>query len=159
MNINIEITSSNISSIDRFNIILFNKLNKIKNIKFFILQIINKKKKRKKFTVLKSPHVNKTAREQFETISYTKTIKIYCYQYMLLLFIIKQLKISLVSDVKLKVNLSYNSNKIKKHLKCNLNLNNIILNLTKHKNAYNNLIVTNNYLKFFDSFGEILLKK
>ena len=159
MNIHIEITSSNINSIKRFNTILFNRLSKIKNIKFFILQIINKKKKRKKFTVLKSPHVNKTAREQFEIISYTKTIKIYCYQYVLLLFIIKQLKVNLVSEVKLKVNLDYNSNKIKKYLKCNLNLNNVSLKLIKQKNLFNNSIITKNYLKFFDSFGEILLKK
>lgn len=159
MNIKLEITSSNKNSIEKFNKILFNKLNEIKNIRFSVLKVINIKKKKKKFTVLKSPHVNKSAKEQFEIIFYTKIIKLYSYQYLLLLFIIKRLKINLNSEVQLKINLNYNSSIIKKYFKKNLNSNNVFLNLIKYKNSFDTSVSIKNYLKFFDIFGEILLKK
>ena len=44
-----------------------------------------KKKKKTKFTVLKSPHVNKTAQEQFEYRIYKKQLKCFAFQSVLFL--------------------------------------------------------------------------
>ena len=152
MNIIIEITSSNIKSIRLFHKILL-KLNKLKTIKFSIINTLNKKIKKKKFTVLKSPHVNKSAREQFETSFYTKMIKIYSYNPLLLLFIIKRIKNELNSDVGLKIYLKNNFSNFYKHLKSNLNINNKF-----KKNNFLNESFTKNYLKNLDIFGECILK-
>ena len=163
MNIILEITSSNLNSMKNFHEILINKLNKSKDIRFSIVSELSKKRKKKKFTILKSPHVNKTAREQFETVDYTKTIKIYSYQYLLLLFMIKRIKISSFSDVELKINFQYNLSKFHKHLKSNLNSNNKFLNRlelnTENINLPDKILSsTKNYLKCLDIFGESILK-
>ena len=41
---------------------------------FKLVKCINLKKKQKKFTLLKSPHVYKTSREQFKLLTYKKLI-------------------------------------------------------------------------------------
>ena len=152
MNILIEITSSNFNSIKLFHKNLI-KLNKLKNIKFSIINTLSKKIKKKKFTVLKSPHVNKNAREQFETSFYIKIIKIYSYNPLLLLFIIKRIKNELNSDVGLKIYLKNNFSNFYKHLKSNLNINNKF-----KKNNFLNNNFTKIYLKNLDLFGECILK-
>jgi len=56
------ITSKNHITIRNFFLFLYkNKINKLN-----ILKSIFQEKKKKKLTILKSPHVNKTAQEQFE---------------------------------------------------------------------------------------------
>ena len=40
-------------------------------------KLFNLPKKRRRITLLKSPHVNKTAREQFEIIHYTSVIQLF----------------------------------------------------------------------------------
>jgi len=51
-----------------------NIMNHAQNLEFAKFIDINLKKKQKKFTLLKSPHVYKTSREQFELITYKKLI-------------------------------------------------------------------------------------
>jgi len=152
MSILLEITSSNFNSIKLFHNTLI-KLNKLKTIKFSIINTLNKKVKKKKFTVQKSPHVNKNAREQFETSFYTKIIKIYSYNPLLLLFVIKRIKNELNSDVGLKIYLKNNFSNFYKHLKSNLNINN-----KSKRNSFLNETFTKNYLKNLDIFGECVLK-
>ena len=152
MNISIETTSFNFNSIKLFHKILI-KLNELKTVKFSIINTVNKKIKKKKFTVLKSPHVNKNAREQFETSCYIKIIKIYSYNPLLLLFIIKRIKSELNSDVSLKLYLKSNFSNLHKYLKSNLNTNNKL-----KKNYILNKIFIKNYLKNLDIFGECILK-
>ena len=162
MDIILEVTSSNYNSIKNFYEILLNKLNRIETLKFSILTTINKIKTKKKFTVLKSPHVNKDSREQFETVYYKKTIKIHSYQYLLLLFIIKRIKIYLCSDVRLKIYFQYNLKQFQKRLKSNLNLNNLIINtsttMTINNVSIKNIKFVKNYLKYLDIFGESIIK-
>jgi len=165
MIITLKISSANHNSLENFSKILVDKLHIIKNIKFSIISTAKKRITRNKFTVLKSPHVNKTAREQFEIINYTRTFNIYCYQNLLLLFVIKRIKRYLSSDVKLKVNLNYNSNHIHKNLKSNLNLNNNYLNKFDFNkpqytaNSFDEIShSTKNYLKCLDVFGETIFK-
>ena len=62
----------------QINIQSLNKINKILN-KFFIKKKkFNVKKKKKIFTILKSPHVNKKAREHFIYNNF------YCYNFILI---------------------------------------------------------------------------
>lgn len=51
-------------------------LEKVLNKKFFKLSFNNILIKNEKITILKSPHVNKSARDQFEKKTYIKKIKI-----------------------------------------------------------------------------------
>merc|ERR1712194_334198 len=123
--------------------------------KFSVIGVTNKKKTKNKFTVLKSPHVNKKAREQFEIRNYTKILNIYSYQTLLLLFVIKRIKVSSFSEVELKIDLKYNLAQLQKHLKSNFNLNNSFLNKLNLKgNRYEINGSTKNYLKRLDVFGE-----
>ena len=159
MIITLKISSSNYNSLENFSKILVDKLHTIKNIKFSVSGMTNKKKTKNKFTVLKSPHINKKAREQFEIRNYTKTLNIYSYQTLLLLFVVKRIKIGSFSEIKLKINLKYNLSQLHKHLKSNFNLNNSFSNkLSFERNQYkiNNSI--KNYLKRLDIFGETVFK-
>lgn len=153
MIITIKVSSTNSNSLISFSKFLTNKLNKIKNIKVIFFNIVKTKKIKNKYTVLKSPHVNKNAQEQFEIIHYSRIIQIYSYKNMFLLCIIKRLIYNLVSNIKLKINLTSNSNNIYKNLKADFNSNNIYLTrFNFNKKQYKN------YLKRFDLFGEIIFK-
>ena len=159
MIITLKISSSNYNSLENFSKILVDKLHTIENMKFSVIGVTNKKKTKNKFTVLKSPHVNKKAREQFEIRNYTKILNIYSYQTLLLLFVIKRIKVSSFSEVKLKIDLKYNLAQLQKHLKSNFNLNNSFLNKLNLKgNRYEINGSTKNYLKRLDVFGETVFK-
>ena len=159
MIITLKISSSNYNSLENFSKILVDKLHTIENMKFSVIGVTNKKKTKNKFTVLKSPHVNKKAREQFEIRNYTKILNIYSYQTLLLLFVIKRIKVSSFSEVKLKIDLKYNLAQLQKHLKSNFNSNSSFLNKLNLKgNRYEINGSTKNYLKRLDVFGETVFK-
>jgi len=112
----ISLKSKNIKSLIFFFNVLkkFNINKKIK--KLYML------KKIKRFAVLKSPHVNKTAQQHFEYELYLQKIYIKNFQIFKLLIILKKIKINLCCDV--LVNIKFNINK-----------NNKIKNYTNyHKN-------------------------
>ena len=119
---------------------------KIKSLPIFV-KPFPKSKKRKFVTVLKSPHVNKTAQEQFEYCLFRKQLTLFSYKSFLLLILLKYLKFRLFPDLKFKIILFSNSTKLYK------NVTNII-----NPNNFNSSFLLN-YLKIFDLHGEILLKK
>lgn len=112
--------------------------------------ISNKKPKIKKFSVLKSPHVNKTAQEQFEIKNYEKTLEIYCHQNIFVLFLMKRLSNSLFRDIKIKTKISTNNTKMLRLFKTNFNCN---FHCFDKKN-----IVLDSYLKSLDCYGEVCFK-
>ena len=61
------------------------------------------------FTVLKSPHVNKTAQEQFEIRKYEKYIELYSYSNIFLFFIIKRISKMLCKDVRIEIGINFNN--------------------------------------------------
>ena len=76
----IQIFSKNSNSISNFLKFLYKlKTNKTLNLNFTIVQS-SQFKKSKKLSVLKSPHVNKKAQEQFEYNVFNKQLKIYVSQ-------------------------------------------------------------------------------
>jgi len=167
----ITIFSKNQISLNNFISFFFN--NKIKfnqDIKYF-----QKKKKIKIFTILKSPHVNKKSQEQFEYRIFSKQLTLYSNKAFKYLIFLKKVQINLFSDVFLKIKFLINKRNIKNRQTNLLNPNNFTLNLfttifilKKQKSNFNqqlknykkiNLIKkTINYIKIFDSYGEINIK-
>ena len=121
-----------------------------------ISKYFNKDNKKIIFSVLKSPHVNKTAQEQFEYRITTKQINVYSLKTLKFLIFIKTIQNKLFSDIKLETKFLINK-KIKKKIKKK------IFNPNKFKVKNQNLKNTNKrkifkYLKIFDIFGETHLK-
>lgn len=146
----IDIYSKNYNSLISFFETFLNK-NVCNKLKLIILKSsLQKRKKKTKFTVLKSPHVNKTAQEQFEYRIYKKQLKCFAFQSVLFLMFLKQVKFYLFSDIKIKVNIVNNYNNSRKKLQNKFNVDNYHLNLSK-----SNFIT---YLTVFGMYGEVALK-
>jgi len=101
--------------------------------------------KKKIFTVLKSPHVNKIAQEQFEYRIYKKRIKCFVPRISIFLMSLKKTRFSLFSDLGFKIKLISNTK-----IKNSLNVNNYSLD--------NNQLNLIHYLKIFEISGEFILK-
>ena len=146
----IDIHSKNYKSLKNF-LAIFNDENITKNLKITIIKNKTKKPLKKKvITVLKSPHVNKTAQEKFEYRIYKERLKCFVPQVLLLLVFIKKITVNSFSDIKFKLNLISNFTNEKIKLKNNININNFCL---VHKEL--NLI---KYLKLLTISGEYILK-
>lgn len=132
-----------------------------------------KKKKIKKsgFTILKSPHVNKKAQDQFENRFFKKEIFLYNLKVFKYLIFLKKISFSLFSNVHLKIKQTLGYKYFKKVGLTIFNLNNVkvckynsfkVSNLNKLKQVKNKklkritLKKANNFLKIFDLYGEVL---
>jgi len=137
------------------------------------LNIIKKSKDKKRrknvLTILKSPHVNKAAQEQFESRLFSKQINIHALKSKQFLLILKRIKTYLFPDVKIKTKFILNKNLMEKARMNVLNPSNFKLNalkqikLTRKINAKNEkcrvnkiliLAQTKHFLKVFDIFSE-----
>ena len=149
-------------------------LNKINFFPLF-LKSFPKNKKRKFVTVLKSPHVNKTAQEQFEFRLYSKHLLIYSFKPLTFLLLLKQLKSLSFTGLNLEVKSFVEKNKMSKYTLETVNPDNITLNnsaknlhlskqysknLKQATKTYNsNFSLCRKYIQFFDLYGEICLAK
>ncbi len=169
---NITITSKNKNSINDF-FLFFNK-NTMCNFNA-IKKYFQKKMEKKKLTILKSPHVNKKAQEQFESRFFKKQFTIQITKNLKYLIFLKKLNYDLFpdTDIKLKCIIT-NENKKKLGLKVfnpnnfkinkyyslktnNFNLKN--LNKLKKKKTLSKSLLTQKttrLLKIFDLYGEFL---
>lgn len=100
---NITFTSKNKKSLTQFIFFLLKYLNKNLN---FYLKLNYKPLKKKVLTILKSPHVNKSAQEQFEFITFKYNLMFFIEKYFKFLVIIKKIKKKLFSDIKMKININ-----------------------------------------------------
>lgn len=107
-------------------------------------------RKNKIFTVLKSPHVNKTAQEHFEQNFYSKKFKIYSYKPFLFLVFLKTLKQNHFTDLTFKIEVVNQPQKHKQILKNKINPDNF--------SVLRNTESLNNYLKILNNYGHLLLK-
>lgn len=144
MFINIYIYSKNKLSILNYLKFLKKYFNKKKlNFKNFTF-MFRKKIKKTVFTVLKSPHVNKTAQTQFENKLYRTQLTIYSDDYLKLIYFIKYFSENNFSDIKIKMkaiknkNLTFISSNMDNFLKININ--------------------TKNFLRILDVLGELKFK-
>jgi ribosomal protein S10 len=132
-----------------------------------------KKKKKKIITILKSPHVNKNAQEQFEYVFFSHQFNMYSPAHIYVFFnFIKKTRLSLFSDVKFKLKFIINPILLKKKQANIFNPNNFILSFYKNCINSNKTIMnskkkkiklnknkkknTSFYLKTFDIYGELI---
>ena len=149
-------------------------LSKLKTTSNF-LKSFSKQNTRKFVTVLKSPHVNKTAQEQFEFRFYTKEFIINSFKPLTFFFILKKINNLSFSGINLKIKGFSKENK-KKELTA-INPDNINLNVVKkygllQKKSLKQKIVkdknlkklnadfyfSKRYIQLFDCYGEVSLK-
>lgn len=123
----------------------------------------NKKKRNKKIvTVLKSPHVNKSAQEQFEYSIYSITIGMYSYKIRKCLLLIKRIRNRLFTDIFIKATGTYLlKNKQITTRKKRLDPNNFALKLFKFNSTNQKLNFKNlkEYEKSHKKINKNLLKK
>lgn len=135
------------------------------------LKFFSKKNARKFVTVLKSPHVNKTAQEQFEFRFHTKEFILNSFKPLTFFLILKKTNNLSLSGVNLKIKSLFKENKILTAV----NPDNTYLNIVKNygltqkrslkrkiSNKRNfqqlNKSFSQRYIQLFDCYGEIFLK-
>jgi ribosomal protein S10 len=151
---NVTIVSNNFNSLQKFFLFFFyNKKINFNTIKKYF----QKKKKKKTLTILKSPHVNKTAQEQFEYRIYSKQITIYSPQGFQYLVFLKKVNTHLFPDVKIKTefNMDYS---MEKQIEV-LNPTNLKMNFFRRKNNRKLKLKAKKLIKTFDIYGELLCMK
>lgn len=126
------------------------------NIFFIILKSFSKKKKRKFISILKSPHVNKTAQEQFEFRYYNKEFLIDLYKPLTFFLFIKKIKDLSFSNLKLEIKGLFSLKK-RSFLK-RINPDNVILKPIDFKTIKSRLPLKK-YIQLFDFYGEFHLQK
>jgi len=145
---------------------------KIESLSIFV-KPFPKHERRKFVTILKSPHVNKTAQEQFEYRFFSKHFWVFSFKSSVFFLLLKKLKNLSFSGLKLEIKGVFEKNSTSKHvLKC-INPDNVVLrndNLNKKKfkklrerQDTSNFILddfnlSKKYIQLFDSYGEIYLK-
>jgi ribosomal protein S10 len=104
-----------------------------------INKVLPNKKKRKILTILKSPHVNKKAQEQFQVNIYSKKINLYSTQNKIALLFLKKISSTVFSNVKIQIKFPINSHLIKKTQTKILNPTNFKLNFFNKKSYLNEI--------------------
>jgi len=129
-----------------------------------IKKYFQKRNKKKILTILKSPHVNKTAQEQFESRFFINQLTIYSPNIFQSLIFLKKIKVNLFPDIKVKIKFTINNILYKKTQAKIFNPNNFKLNIfnkslrqKSHKEYLKNK-QTQHLLKIFDIYGELLKK-
>jgi ribosomal protein S10 len=107
MSINIHIRSKNLVTLRSF-LNLFEGLSKNKTLRLnTIARTTQKKTRRKIFSVLKSPHVNKTAQEQFMCSLFVKKLRTESRQLCKMLIVLKRVQSLSFPDVQLKLTFNW----------------------------------------------------
>jgi ribosomal protein S10 len=129
--------------------------------------------KRKFITILKSPHVNKTAQEQFEYRFFSKHFLAFSLKPRIFFLLLKKLRNLSFSGIRLEVKGVFEKNLTNKYVLKLVNPDNVILQklyLTQKKFIKDKkrceisklipgeLNLSRKYIQLFDSYGEIYLK-
>ena len=153
MFINIYLSSKNRASLNTF-VRFFFKITKTKQIgaSAFLVQY-SKPRLTKKFSVLKSPHVNKKAQDQFEFHVYNKQLSLYSFQGLKLIKVLKRIQHKLFADVKIKVGYVFNESKLKKKGWKKFNPNKVALTRNQANESFSKF-----HLQLLDMYGEFHFK-
>ena len=145
---------------------------KIRSLPIFV-KPFPKHEKRKFITILKSPHVNKTAQEQFEYRFFSKHFLVFSIKPQIFFLLLKKLKNLSFSGIKLEVKGVFENNINDKYILKLVNPDNVVLQKPylvqrsfkkeKTKNEISKLSINNpdlskKYIQLFDSYGELYLK-
>jgi ribosomal protein S10 len=125
-----------------------------------VLKYFPKQKIKKFITILKSPHVNKSAQEQFEFRVYTKKLFINSTQHLKFLYFLKKLQNTIFPFVNLKVKGSYNSKLTITSILNQLESNRLSVGFfSKNKFKKNtDLMLFAQYFNLLDCKGEYIIK-
>lgn len=155
MFVNIQIKSKNKNSLKQFLKLLFKLSNNDKlNLKS-VFKYFNKKSQQKIFTILRSPHVNKTSQEQFSYELRLNQLNIDSFQLFKLLIAIKKNEKIARFDVKQTVKFVKNVKSSKKELVKKLILKKYRIKLYNIEKL--NKISSKKYLKLLDIYGNLIL--
>ena len=154
----IKVSSKHSENLKEFLLFLYKFKNNNLVIKYF------PKQKIKKFvTVLKSPHVYKSAQEQFEFRIYTKNLSIDLEQHFKFLYFLKKVQNNIFPFVNLKIKSVFATKTIQIDLKSNkVNPNKMnikFLNSVLKNDSSSKFIKVKKYLNLFDCYGELNIKK
>ena len=119
----------------------------------FSIKCLPKKKKRKFVTVLKSPHVNKTAQEQFEFRFYNKQFLINSFKPFTFLYFLKKIKNVSFSGIRLEIKILFINHENLRFFLTSMNPDKVM------SKTLNKSQISKDYVSFFDSYGEVFLKK
>lgn len=150
----LEITGKNSQACNKF-LNLFKNLDCTQNSVYW--KTIPRLNKKNFITVLKSPHVNKTAQEQFEYRIYSKGIIVHTFKPLFFLLLIKNLQGICFSNITLKITLFAEGVKF-----INKNINLLEFFNSKNIKLYHrlqNTPITLKYIEILDLYGEIFCKK
>ena len=153
MFINLKILSKNKKSLQKFLkvFLFFCKKNKIN----FFIKYFSKKQKTHIFTILKSPHVNKKAQEQFEYRLFSKQLNIFSFQILKFIITLKKVQTKLFPDIKINIKFILNTKKLNKYKITSLAPKNINLHMFENKKHG---LKIEPYLKLLDIYGEIVFR-
>jgi ribosomal protein S10 len=151
----IELSAKNKNSLKKF----LNFLAKVKHPNL-IVSSFSKKKIRQFVTVLKSPHVNKTAQEQFEFRIYTRKLRVKSLQSLKFLLILKRIKKLSFPGVNLKIKSVFEKRKEIKNVLTSVNPEKLNVNFFNARNSFKNdrAKKIKKYLQALDCYGEYSLK-
>lgn len=131
------------------------------------LKLFSKQKKQKFVTVLKSPHVNKTAQEQFEYRFYSKDFLIRSFKPLTLFLLLKKLKNQSFLGINLKVEGLFDKTSFYRYILRVVTPDNLCLGNNKMRGRSLKTIsmvprrkywFVKRYVQLFDLHGEICLK-
>jgi ribosomal protein S10 len=123
-----------------------------------VFKHFSKQNKRKFITILKSPHVDKTAQEQFEFRYYTKEFLVDSPRLFTVFLAIKKIKNLSFPGLKLEVKGLLNLKKRNENFLKLADPDNVVLRLRKSKNL-SLLAFQKKYVQLFDCYGELYLEK
>ena len=152
----VKISSKDINILKDFLIFLKKKAVRLN----FAVKPFSKKKQKKFVTVLKSPHVNKSAQEQFEFRIFSKILLVKTTKPFTFLTFLKKLNKFVFPGIDVKVSLMI-SNSPENSSYC-LDPDTLNLNFfTKFSNNLDKNVIklTRNYFHMFDIYGESFLKR
>ena len=126
-----------------------------------LIKYFPKQKIKKFITVLKSPHINKSAQEQFEFRVYTKKLQVSSPQHLKFLYFLKKSQITIFPFINLKLEGNFS-------IKSQLNLISSRVDPIKfnanffNQNKFKSDIQSKNLIQYFnllDCYGEYFIKK
>lgn len=135
----------------------FKFLQKLKS-SSIVFKHFSNQNKRKFITVLKSPHVNKTAQEQFEFRYYSKELLVDSLKPLTFFLAIKKIQNLSFPNLKLEVKAFVNPNKKGKGFLRLIDPDNVVLARNSSK-LFTRLPFQKEYVQLFDCYGELLLKE
>ena len=147
----VKISSKDLKTLKLF--LLF--LSKFQN-SSLILKYFPKQKFKKVITVLKSPHANKSAQEQFEYRVYTKNLVISSLQNLKFLYFLKKVQNTIFSFIHIEIKWLYNKNSKYNNLLQKLNPNNLNVKFFTNDRIKSNKILS--YVQLMDCYGELYIK-